>query len=570
MSASVRASRRRCRDGPDSSAPRKGGAAGGSDFSGTNVQEAGIDEPDLVKTDGSLIVALAGNRLHTVDARAETPALLDSLSLKEAGADGYAYAQELLLSGDRALVFVGEYPGTRLIEVDLSDPSALTVTRTFKAEGSYVSARLHDDVARVVLSAYPDFPVPVDGAAERRKPTGRRAWLPSGVARDRVTGAHEKSPLVPCRQVRRPTRFSGLEMLTVLTVDLSAGLPPVDSDAVMTYGDTVYGSAGSLYVATQRWAGPDASPDRVSDVDTQIHKFSLGDEPPTTEYAASGEVPGFMLSQWSMSEHEDVLRVASTSSPPWDGGDSRGESESFVTALAEQGDRLVPVGRVGGLGRGERIYAVRFIGEVGYVVTFRQVDPLYVVDLSDPTGPAVTGELKIPGYSAYLHPVGDGLLLGIGQEATEQGRLRGLQLSLFDVSDPSNPVRLHQRVVSTGSSSDVEYDHRAFLWWPPEALAAMPVSIYGPNGFEDQFTGALGFRVGGESGIEEVARIEQGTEAGYDPISRALVVGDRLFTLSERGLLASDLQTFERGAFVAFPEPEGGTGPPIGIPEPIE
>ena len=148
-------------------------------------------------------------------------------------------------------------------------------------------------------------------------------------------------------------------------------------------------------------------------------------------------MPGSLLNQFSLSEHEGILRAATTVGFGPD-------AESRVTTLERRDGRLVKRGDVGGLGRGERIYAVRFIGDVGYVVTFRQVDPLYTIDLADPDRPRVLGELKIPGYSAYLHPVGDDLLLGVGQDATDQGRLQGLQISLFDVSDLARPARLQQ------------------------------------------------------------------------------------------------------------------------------
>ncbi len=178
---------------------------------------------------------------------------------------------------------------------------------------------------------------------------------------------------------------------------------------------------------------------------TEIHRFDVSD-PDETAYTGSGAVDGYMLSQWSMSEHEGILRVASTTSPPFDPtGEQQGESESYVTALATTGEKLTRVGRVGGLGRTEQIYAVRFMGDVGYVVTFRQTDPLYTLDLSDPTEPRVVGELKIPGYSAYLHPVGEGLLLGVGQDADASGQTQGLQASLFDVSDPAEPGAHRQR-----------------------------------------------------------------------------------------------------------------------------
>ena len=137
-----------------------------------------------------------------------------------------------------------------------------------------------------------------------------------------------------------------------------------------------------------------------------------------------------------------------------------------MSILTENDGVLEVVGAVGGLGKGERIFSVRFIGEVGYVVTFRQTDPLYTLNLADPTNPIVEGELKILGYSAYLHPLGDGLILGVGQDATEEGRTLGAQLSVFDVADPGNPKRVHQYTMP-GASSDVEFDHRAFLYWSP-------------------------------------------------------------------------------------------------------
>ena len=143
-------------------------------------------------------------------------------------------------------------------------------------------------------------------------------------------------------------------------------------------------------------------------------------------------------------------------------------------ALRANGEELEQLSVVDGLGAGEQIYAVRFLGPTAYVVTFRQTDPLYVIDMTDPANPALTGELKIPGYSAYLHPVGDGLLLGVGQDATDTGQTLGTQLSLFDVSDPANPQRIS--TLAIGGWSDVEWDHKAFLFWPEDGTIVLPVS----------------------------------------------------------------------------------------------
>ena len=140
--------------------------------------------------------------------------------------------------------------------------------------------------------------------------------------------------------------------------------------------------------------------------------------------------------------------------------------------MEEQGKSLVQVGQVGGLGKGESLYSVRLLDDVGFAVTFRQIDPFYVIDLSDPVNPEVVGELKIPGFSTYLHPVDENIVLGIGQNADDQGRVLGLKVSSFDVSDPSNPVETSTWVLDN-TNSVAEYDHRAFQM--RERLAVLPV-----------------------------------------------------------------------------------------------
>jgi hypothetical protein len=530
----------------------------GGDVSTTNVQEPGVDEPDLVKTDGTHLFVLAGGALHAVSPREETPRVLGRVALAEGLLD-----PTLLLHEGRALVIAqappspaGAAPVTVVTEIDVRDPAAMRVVRTLRADGTFVSARRTGPTARLVLSAPPEVGA-LDAAAVRRAPLS--AWLPGGVVRSERTGRRKGRRLVDCSAIRRTRSFSGLGILTVLTVDLRRGLPWVDADAVMTDAQIVYGSTRSLYVATP-------APDRgVGQDATQIHRFSAPDAPETA-YRATGAVPGQLLNQFSLSEHEGALRVASTvdGGPPDNSGAA--PSESMVTVLDEAEGGLRPVGSVRGLGRGERIFSVRFLGPVGYVVTFRQTDPLYTIDLAQPTAPRVAGELKIPGYSAYLHPVGPGLLLGVGQDATADGRTLGTQLSLFDVSRPEAPVRLHQRAVgppgASGSSSEAEYDHRAFLYWPDTGLAVLPFEAHGtaetaPAAY------AAGFRIDPAAGIAEAGRIEHPRDpSGVAPIRRSVVVGSRLITLSDRGLLASDLTTLAAQAWV----PLEGTRAPSARP----
>lgn len=522
-------------------------SAAGQDFSTTNVQEAGVDEPDIVKTDGKRLFAIAGGKLHAMAVDTGAPRPLGSLQLPGGG------EHQLLVQGDRALVISGggvvpvddvvEAPiapqpqGTVLTEVDVRDPAAMRVIRTLTVDGLYVSARQTGPTARVVLSSAPDFAgEAIDRRAVRR--AGLSTWLPSAVLERRGVKSHRR--LVRCGAVRRPQAFSGLGMLTVLTIDMEKGLPAIDADALMTDAQTVYASDKSLYVATERWIGA-VSPERrpPTGMSTAIHAFDASQRGKTA-YRASGRVPGFLLNQWSMSEHAGHLRVASTTAPVWWQGAQHEESESFVTVLAQRGGRLAEMGKVGGLGRGERIHAVRFIGDAGYVVTFRQVDPLYTLDLADPARPRVLGELKILGYSAYLHPVGENLLLGVGQDATPEGRTRGTQLSLFDVSNLKAPTRLHAVGLGSGSSSEAEFDHHAFLYWPATRLAVLPVNV----------SGASGFSLDRAAGIREVGRIAHGPDA---QIRRSLVVGDRVYTVSEQGVKASRLDNLADVGWAPFP-----------------
>jgi uncharacterized secreted protein with C-terminal beta-propeller domain len=546
----------------------------GVDFSGTNVQEEGVDEPDIVKTNGETLFAVANGLLNAVDVGGERPRVLDSLKLDS------GWSHELLLHGDRLLVlsrggfWAEPLPGVaaRLApfvpsksvvwEVDVSNPKALRVVRTLTLDGAYVAARLvGKSVLLVASSQVPEtlpFERPLDDTPEARDAardqnraviasSGLASWLPQYRITRRGKAPGRWRPLVQCRRVNHPAAYSGLGMLTVLTFDLSKGLEPVDSVAVMTDGRIVYASPESLYVATERWSDrPQASTPKKaqSGVTTELHKFDISN-PTKTLYRGSGSVSGLLLSQWSLSEYRGVLRVVSTETPAWWG--PGGESESFLTTLRQKDGGLVQAGRIGELGKGERVYAVRFVGDVGYVVTFRQIDPLYTVDLADPEHPRVLGELKIAGYSAYLHPIGEDLLLGIGQNADAEGHRLGTQLSIFDVSNLRRPQLLHHQALGAGWS-EAENDHHAFLFWPRTGLVVIP--------FEQR---AVGFRVGRVRGIDSAGRVEHPRGAA---IHRSLVVGDSVLTVSDAGVESSSLATFAEQGWTAFPQPQ--PGPPKG------
>jgi uncharacterized secreted protein with C-terminal beta-propeller domain len=406
------------------------------------------------------------------------------------------------------------------------------VLRTERIRGRHVSSRLTGHSARVVIWTRPRAVV------EPQFRTQLRGWLPRRVLRRAAGGRPRIRLAARCRRVFRPALHSGIDVLTVLTIDLRKGLPAVDSDAVMAGGQTVYASPKALYVATPSWT---ADGPLVAER-TQVHKFAAS-APDATSYSASGQIDGTLLNQFSLSEQDGVLRAATTVG-------AGPEGESRVTTLAERDGVLVRLGEVGGLGKGERIYAVRFLGDVGYVVTFRQVDPLYTLDLSDPRNPRAVGELKIRGYSAYLHPLGDGLLLGVGQDATDRGATLGTQVSLFDVAQPARPQRLHAWSVPGGSSSEAEWDHHAFLWWAPSKLAVLPLEAA-------RFSGAIGLKVE-RAAIAEAGRASHELEGEAWPVRRSLIVGGRLVTISDVGIEHNSLTDLSEEAWLAFPRSAGG------------
>ncbi|MBY5162563.1 beta-propeller domain-containing protein [Salsipaludibacter albus] len=561
----------------------------GEDFSTTNVQEAGVDEPDVVKTDGEMIVTVTEGGLRVVDvASAE---VVGRLELPED-----AWNSELLLSGDDLLVLssggggrpvptdTGRIPAfaperVTVTRVDLADPANPTVVGGLRLEGSYRSARMVDGTVRLVMVSQPSglsFVQPTDNglsAEQDAEDENRRIlaesdlddWVPHLQVLDSDGNAGDVRRVLDCTAVARPDEFSGFSTLSVLTMDIAAEqMDPTSSAGLVAAGDTVYASTDRLVVATSPWGGwimpfvemGGLQPEQ-DELTTDLHAFDISD-PSTTRWVGSAEVEGTILNQFSLSETDGVIRVATTTQPTWWGGPEDTPSESSLVVFTEGDGELVETGRVDGLGKTERIYAVRYLGpDLAAIVTFRETDPLYLVDTSDPTAPEVTGELKIPGFSSYLHPVGEDRLVGIGQDADEQGRTQGLQASVFDVSDVSDPQRVSQVVVGEGYSP-VESDHRAFLHWPATGQVVLPAELWEPDAWEDfeeecsdggeciepkPFIGAVVLGLDGAD-ISEQGRVslsEEDEQGWWGSVQRSIVIGDDLWLVAGDRLARVDL-----------------------------
>jgi hypothetical protein len=567
--------------GGESADDGSGSGQPGSEPSSTNVQVEGVDEGDIVKASGDTLYVLSNGRLLTFSIEDGTASELGRIQLDPE----MSGAGQMLLDGDRlVLVSAGFDWGPQPVEVmadiapsgsplshvaliDVSDPSAPKVLRRLTVDGSAVTTRLVGGHLRVVLEAHPvglEFSHPEGSglraereATERNREVIRRStienWLPYY-----VTDGDREGTLLDCGDVFLPPEPSGLGTLSILDFDLSTGIDQWSAAAVVASGSTVYATSERTYVATSEWIDPAAieGPDAFSGHHTQIHRFDTPVDG-RLAYVASGDVEGFLLNQFAMDEYEGDLRVASTTTPDWWGGAE--DSQSRVTVLTVEGEELETIGSVDGLGVTETIRAVRFMGPVGYVVTFRQTDPLYVIDLSDPTDPVTAGELKIPGYSAYLHPLPEGRLLGVGQDADpETGMVRGLQVSLFDVSDPSDPRRLDTFGMSTPDdgaverhvSSPIENDHKAFTLAGDRAYVPYEGWSWSEgSGGERLSLGVIsvdwsGDTLDGSSVVSFFDGKTTGEEWGVSP-QRTVVDGDTLYAIGHTAITVVDLATGE-------------------------
>ncbi|MCY4088563.1 MAG: beta-propeller domain-containing protein [Candidatus Saccharibacteria bacterium] len=541
-----------------------------------NVQVEGVSEADFVTHDGDYIYLLDGEILKIIDIKQvdenNSPEIIAVVDLD-------VRAFDMLLSSKTSsnqvsrdtLIIIGRigFGTSRLIQVDIEDRQSPNIIADFTFDGEYVGMRLVNHVVRLITASQPlglewDYPSGSGLFAEQRalinnkniiRESELHNWMPA--YKDNLNPETPTQPLMNCSQLLTPKVFSGLNTLSMMIFDASEELRPSNWSALGLAADgrTIYATSDHVYVATTEATDEvEITGDEVAlhiestNLKTIIHKFGIWQSEEYSLlarpiYLASGEVAGSLLNQFSMDEYRGDLRVAVTIDDAEDN-----KQENHVKILRPHRGLLEEIGTIAGLGIDERIFAVRFMDSQAYVVTFRQIDPLYALDLSNPSNPRALGELKITGFSSYLHPVADNLLLGIGQEANEEGRIEGLQISLFDISNATNPQRVNQLLLEDildiqesnfWGYSSVEDDHRAFLFYNDLSFIPYRAGWYPLSSFRSwdstRQNGILAVRV-----IDKTLSLEQNLIAiakdkeKLSPI-RTIIIEDLVYGITASG-----------------------------------
>jgi len=543
-----------------------------TDYSDTNIQVAGVDEADIVKTDGEYIYLASGNK--TVIVKTYPPEQAEVLS--EIELEGAVVG--IFINGDRLVLFEQEMPyyfyydepavqessmlyvsPTISIGVyDVSDRANPQLAREVSSDGQYINSRMIGDYVYVV--------------------TNEPVYEEEGeVNLPRFSSAGNETE-IPATDIYYSDVADYYYMYTTIMAinTQNDGEEPAYETILLGASSTLYVSLNNIYLTFPVW-GTDILGREVWDSPrTSIHRIHIeGDE---IEYMASGDVPGMVLNQFSMDEYDGYFRVATTT---W------GETTGNHVYILDM--ELNIVGSLEDLAPGETIYSARFMGERGYMVTFKQVDPLFVIDLSDPNNPRELGYLKVTGYSDYLHPYDETHLIGIGKETTDAGEFawyQGVKISLFDVSDVNNPQEIDKlEIGDRGTESPVLYDHKAFLFDRSRNLMVMPILVAEvdqseyPEGVpswaygEPVWQGAYVFDISLDAGISvqgTITHIEDIADPEYYyyytpfAVERSLYIEDVLYTISQAKIKMNSLENLNYINEVELPYSDWT---PYGYPE---
>ena len=549
------------------------------DYSETNVQVEGVDEADIVKTDGKYIYNFSENKLVITDAYPIEGSKVVSITRLE-----NVYPSEMFVEGDKLMLFGREYNnygtentlkesyyyggGGTIIQVyDISDRSSPKLDEEIRFEGSYLTSRLIGSNAYFVINSWSDYYWYYEDNPQDED------MIPKMM----IDGEWER--------IAEPTEIGFIPPMPaesfVTLVSLNLETQKMKKETIAGSAGSVFASQDAIYIASTVWLPKEPILTKdvpiVEDIEklivggnetTVINKFGLDNG--KIGFLGQGEVLGHVLNQFSMDEYDGYFRVATTLRDNWMTGEDR---SSAIYVLDSE---METVGKITGIAPKEDIYSARFMGKKAYLVTFRKTDPFFVIDLENPREPKILGKLKIPGYSDYLHPIDETHIIGIGKDTIESAYgdfawYQGIKMAIFDVSDVSNPIEMHKIIIGDrGTDSYALSNHKAFLYDKekdllviPVMLAEIPESEKKPGGEENispsygeyVFQGALVFRVTLENGFEERGRIthitdEEELKRGYYygeeyTVKRALYIGDVLYTLSDKMLKANYLHNLQ-------------------------
>ncbi len=569
---------------PESITSSDSSNTGSTDFSETNIQVAGVDEPDIVKTDGTYLYVVANNKVYILKAYpASDTSLLSTISFNETH-----YVTGLFINKDSLIIFsslntistfyeektihepyyVPSYPKTVITRYDISDRDNPIIKKTIEIDGSFFDARMIDDTIYIVSIeyAYQMYPY-INGNQTLRIPE--------------LSIDNETTPIDAQSIYYVDVPEKADTMTHVLRFDLNDETV-IQKSFLLGSSQSMYVSKNAIYLASNHYNYQPGILSRGSTAEssTIIHKILINED---IKYIAQGEVPGTILNQFSMDEHNGFFRIATTIGTVWN---QETPSSNNIYVL---NNTLATVSSIENIAPGERIYSARFLGERAYLVTFKKIDPFFTIDLSDPFNPEILGKLKIPGYSDYLHPFDENHIIGIGKETvealTEQKESRnldfawyqGVKMAIFNVTDVKNPTELSKEIIGDrGTSSPALYDHKAFLFDKEKELLVIPVSLYEiPEDIKQQhdnytdstygeftFQGAYVYRVTLTDGFELLGRIshlsnESMKKTGFYPewtssITRTLYIGNALYTISESMIGVHQLDTLEEITMISL------------------
>ncbi|RSD26853.1 beta-propeller domain-containing protein [Mesobacillus subterraneus] len=547
--------------------------AGGGDVSRTNVQVQGVDEADIVKTDGKSIFQAEHDRVRIIGAvPGGQMKLLSTIKYDE------TFSPNQLFLGDQQLLVIGQQYfnhykpyekqakdtkiapmsfSTKVLIYNVENPAKPKQIREVSLEGSFMSARKVDNLVYFITQHYPDYWL----LKEERDIDIRPKFTDSIHNSEEKTIGYDEIHYFP--QSREPN----YTMIGALDLD-----QPKKEVAIATYlgsGNQIYMNKENLYLAVQNYGEMEFEDRGVMAPDTDVHKFAINGMKVT--YHSSATVPGTVLNQFSMDEHNGFFRVVTTKGYAWD---EKRPSSNHLYILDKN---LKETGKIEGLAKGERIYSARFMGDRIYMVTFKETDPLFVFDASDPANPKVLGELKIPGFSNYLHPYDENHIIGFGQDTkivAEKGSSQpriltdGVKISLFDVSDMTNPKEKFTEIIGgRGTYSPLNYDHKALLFNKDKDIFAFPVSVYRnseKNEFESifEYQGAYIYSIDPATGFKLKSKVShiEGDMPYYEDwesqIQRLLYIGDTLYAISPGGVSSYKMGSYQQIGKLEFGKSE--------------